>query len=571
MMQAKARYLAVMEKALQAYSPQEISAAIPPAGELFDDIHWCARVASVIGILLSVGRAEQYRAIWEPLMNALVDDFPQRRQEHAVDFAVKEIMLRLPAVQAWVPQAVFDRWLARLAQVKPYEAYGCTKQSPHRLHNINVYNMVGELLRGRYGLTDPAQYLDDHLAIHMAYFDENGMYRDPGCPMLYDTAARVHFQLLLHFGYRGRFAQAMDRQLAAAGKLTLYTQSACFEFPYGGRSNQYLFNEAYMAASFEYEAARHLRLGDDQTAGQFKRAARRSMDVLDRWLNGERRQHIKNFYPVSTLHGCEGYGYYAKYMITLACFAYIAYLFADDTIQECPIPAEGGRFVVATSEHFHKLFVAGAGQSLEIDTRADIHYDATGIGRYHVSGVPSEYLLSTPFAREKAYTDALGGDPAGASICPGVQTPKGIFWLSEAEKANASWEVRCCDDRRVSVVLQWEMQADALGNACFEDVYTLDSDGLHIQSRLKDGGCHTLVYSVPYFVSNGRDRGMPRLFERRFVNRIGLYAIEVMTQQRMREDAIRLSNRNGLYGRLIIGGTDKELELVIKSCFSQER
>lgn len=44
---SRARYLDIMEAALGAYAPEAVAAAIPPQGGLFDDIHACARVASV--------------------------------------------------------------------------------------------------------------------------------------------------------------------------------------------------------------------------------------------------------------------------------------------------------------------------------------------------------------------------------------------------------------------------------------------------------------------------------------------------------------------------------------------
>ena len=46
-------------------------------------------------------------------------------------------------------------------------------------------------------------------------------------------------------------------------------QSVTGEMAFGGRSNQYLFNEAYLASACAYEAARYAKEGDPALAGQF--------------------------------------------------------------------------------------------------------------------------------------------------------------------------------------------------------------------------------------------------------------------------------------------------------------
>ena len=63
--------------------------------------------------------------------------------------------------------------------------------------------------------------------------------------------------MLLHFGYRGKYYEQIDNCPKKAGLLSLTMQSPNGEMPFGGRSNQFLHNETWMAAIFEYEANRY--------------------------------------------------------------------------------------------------------------------------------------------------------------------------------------------------------------------------------------------------------------------------------------------------------------------------
>ena len=122
--------------------------------------------------------------------------------------------------------------------------------------------------------------------------------------------------------------------------MTLLMQSSAFQFPYGGRSNQYLFNEALVASCCEYEAVRHNKKGDFQLAGMFKRCAHMSAASILRWLNAmDPPKHNKNFFPHDSNHGIDGYGTYPRYLIALANFIGYGYIFADDSIEEytCPL------------------------------------------------------------------------------------------------------------------------------------------------------------------------------------------------------------------------------------------
>lgn len=130
--------------------------------------------------------------------------------------------------------------------------------------------------------------------------------------------------------------------------------------------------------------------------------------------------HIKNGHPYAEGYGCEGYGYFNKYMVTVASFAYLAYVLADDTIEPLPAVAEVGGFIHSTSVHFHKTFVNFGGYFLEYDTNADFHYDCNGLGRVHKKGAPSMLCLSVPVPPTPANYKVDIENPGPMSICGGA-------------------------------------------------------------------------------------------------------------------------------------------------------
>ena len=221
---------------------------------------------------------------------------------------------------------------------------------------------------------------------------------------------------LLRTGYKGKYATRIEQMLDKTADLTLQMQSVTGELAFGGRSNQFLNNEPMLSSYFEMEAARFAEKGDHVKAGQFKAAALLAAEATLRYLNLDPISHIKNRYDVSTKIGCEGYGYFNKYMITVASNIYICVLFGNDRIAPTVAPAETGGYIISTSEHFHRTFLNCGGYSLEWDTNADPHYDANGLGRVHKKGCPTPLCLSVPFPHEPQYT-LEDENPSQMSLC----------------------------------------------------------------------------------------------------------------------------------------------------------
>ena len=82
-------------------------------------------------------------------------------------------------------------------------------------------------------------------------------------------------------------------------------------------------------------------------------------------------------------------------MITAASNLYGAYQVCDDSITASE-SEDLESDVCKTSYHFHKVFMKCGGYSLEFDTNADHHYDASGLGRVHHAKAPSSICISVP-------------------------------------------------------------------------------------------------------------------------------------------------------------------------------
>jgi hypothetical protein len=549
----KQHYLDLIELAFNGYDlPAFHQASVEAETGHIPDVQAYSRVTSITGILLANRRIPEHLQLWKSMMTACCEDLHCHQGNLMVDFAVKEVMLSYFAMKEGVDRETSTKWLGALQQIEPYRNYYYTNQTvtdKEKLHNINIYNMVGEYFRERAGLTDTTAYFETHWPHQLTLFDENGMYRDPGNPILYDLTTRCQIQLLLGTGYQGPYREALDEQLRKAGLQTLFMQSAAGELPYGGRSNQYLFNEALIAANAEYEACRYKQLGDLKTAGAFKRTARLALNSLQRWLIEESPpRHIKNFFPLDSGYGTEDYGYYAKYMATFGTFLYIAVLSVDDSIEEYTCPAEIGGYTWQTSDAFHKVFANCGGYSIEIDTRADHNYDATGLGRLHKRGVPTELALSMPCSAEPKYRLPESVRSKALSLCAGWMDGAGeVQWLSDSEfLSDYSVEIVKEDQDEVICCVTYSGGGIPEGMR-IRETYTLTEAGLAIQVEQLGETPSVLYYQVPLLLTNGKHETTIASSDKEISVVMDGYRYDVVSQHKLTALGSEHGNRNGIY------------------------
>ena len=511
----KEHYIDLMEKALSAYSDDHIHQYFEEVKEKGLTEHGFPRLTANIGILASHGRRQDLIPIFQEMMEFCCTQIPKKKA--ANDFSVREIICCLRELDrsGIVDQETLDHWKQEISAIDPWTCYTVTAKKPEDpVRNWALFSGVSEFFRQQYGLCSAEEFIDLQIASQLKWFDGNGMYMDNGgCiihqPMVYDLVARGLFCLLLHFGYRGKYYTTIDKHLKKAGLLSLQMQSVTGELPYGGRSNQFPHNEAWLASLMEFEANRYTKEGNPALSAAFKAGADRALASVEEWLNKTPIRHIKNRFPTETKYGCEEYAYFDKYMITTASFLYTGYLMCDESLPAVEMPA-GTPAVCQTSAYFHKYFLKCGDYCAEVDTDGDPHYDSSGLGRLHRRGAPSVIALSVPCPVNPNYTLNLPSRIA-ISICPGIRV--GGVWHFAAEEG-IRWEctaLKAMDDCAVATF------SCRFGEETVDVRYRLDNGGLTVEvTGEKEVACLLPAFffdGEKYSEISAEDRSLSVLYE----------------------------------------------------------
>ncbi len=434
----KSKYIDLMEKTLSAYTDAHIL-------RYFNDVkteglteHGFPRLTADIGILIAHGRRRDLLPIFLEMMEFCCKTIPNVKA--ANDFSVREIVCCLLEIEQShsVPTEMTARWRSYLATIEPTTCYNeFAKHPKDSVRNWALFTAVSEYYRKSAGIGGSEEFIELQLYQQLQWLDENGMYRDNSKheqwqPIMYDLVPRGLFSMILDQGYHGASYAAIDGALQKAGLLTLEMQSPTGEMAFGGRSNQFLHNEALMCIALEYEAKRYAREGNAPLAARFKAASARALEAMGQWLNKQPIRHIKNFFSRDGGYGCEGYAYFDKYMITVASFLYAAYSICDDTIP-FEKSVDHTTSTVQTSPYFHKLFAKAGGYGLEFDLFADPRFDANGLGRVHREGAPTAICLSCPCPAQPYYSVDIER-PVATSLCSAIRADG--EWLLGAEETS---------------------------------------------------------------------------------------------------------------------------------------
>ncbi len=540
----KNTYIDIMELALDAYADTHIDEYYGRVVREGITEHGFPRLTANIGILIAHGRRCDLKERFIGMMDLCCETLPYRKA--ANDFSIRELVFAILALE----EAGWDctKWRHDLAKINPFACYTCLAKTPtDRIGNWAAFGCASEYLRQVAGIGDASAFLELHMPTQLQEFDESGLYRDPNCPMVYDLAVRVLMSVMLHFGYDGRFRDEADEYLRKGGLLTLKLQSSCGEIPFGGRSNQFLLNEAMLAAVCEAEADRYHRAGDHRLAGQFKDAAALAAENILGWIaHCEGKKHVKNRYHRDSGIGCEGYGYFDKYMITLASNIYCAYVMADDGIPVVDCPARVGGFTLRTSENFHKFVANCGGYMLEFELAADPKYDATGLGRIHRAGAKPTAALSVPFPKTPANYATAGENLHPLAMCAGVVSADGVVYA-------------CCEKQQLDVtvtredtaLVAFEVTCVVCGKRLTE-AYEVSADGV----KIRVSGEGEIAYALPIFRFDGQVETAIEAETKRISVLYEGCRYTVETNGELIDDGSDYYNRNGAYRLYHAQGAD---------------
>jgi hypothetical protein len=557
----KERYLRLMEKALAAYSADMIDDYFARVQREGLTEHGFARLTADIGVLIAHGRRTDLAPRFLAMMDFCCAAMPHVKA--ANDFTVREIVTCIMALEehAAVPPEKLVQWKNGLAQVVPEKTYDVWASYPEQeCYNWACFSAASEYMRNRMGLGDSRTGIDTQIATQLQWLDENGMYHETGSPMVYDLVPRALFAVLLHFGYSGPHAAAMETCLEKSIRCDLRMQSVSGEIPYGGRSAQFWHNEAWLAIVFEYAAARCAKRGEHAAAAQYKSRIRRALAHMEAGLDERPIHHNKTRFATETGYGCEGYAYFDKYMITTASILYMACLLCDETAGAGAEPPVQTADVWQTSAWFHKVFAHAGGYTLQFDTAADAHYDCSGLGRVHRAGAPTPLCLSLSCTVNGNYKTDLP-DAVPLAIAPGVKTADGWQYATGGETVYTVEELHAdaaADAARVRLCCRFP------GGQTVETQYTADKTGVSI--RVKGSGEIALL--LPAFAFYGAVHPEITAAEKTLAVSYRGWACRYTAEKAGIADTARMAaNRNGHYRVFAAQGRD---ELAVRITMEKE-
>lgn len=544
----KSRYLDLMEKCLSAYSIDHILRYFQDVKENGLKNQGFPRLAANIGILASHGRRQDLIPLFREMMEFCCTQIPQGKAGN--DFSVREIVCCLQELEkSGILEAdLLNRWKRKIATIDPWKCYTVTAKAPEDpVRNWALYSCVSEYFRQQYVFCDSEEFIDLQIASQLKWFDKNGMYMDNShCvirhPMVYDLVARGLFSLLLHFGYRGKHYAVINANLKKAGLYSLQMQSVTGELPYGGRSNQFLHNEAWLAALMEFEASRYAKEGNKNLSAAFKAGVERALASVEEWLDKTPIRHIKNRFPTETKYGCEATASFDKYMITAASFLYAGYLMCDESLRAAEKLPDAPA-VCRTSAYFHKFFLKCGDYFAEVDTNGDPNYDSSGLGRFHRKNAPSAIALSVPCPLNPVYTLDLPQRMA-ISICPGILA--GGQWHFASEEG-VRWE---CTDLQTTDDCAVAKFTCFFGEEAVSVQYALNNQGLTVEVT----GDDAVVCMLPAFFFDGETHGNIFFDDHKLSVRYEGWECCYTTIDRIQDLRQLGANRNGYYKAFIASG-----------------
>ena len=504
-----------------------------------------ARLLNSAAWLYNHGHEPFPKEVWQLLMERLLEDLLGNHEINGAEFTVLEIC------QTLISYGNEDgRFSGLLSKINPYEKYHSTleKLPPEELHNFCMYGICAEYLRSLVTGIPADDFIERHWEVQKKKFNNRGMYMDPDCPHVYDITSRYRLALMLGYGYRGSVASEMKNVLMEGAKGLLFFLSADYKFPFGGRSNQYQFNEALFASLCEFYCKEYAE-SDPVKAGMFRRCAGKCIEGLGRWMDIEEPRHIKNMFSTDSGFGIDSYGSYNSYMTSTGSFITGALKFTDRTVMEYTPPCELGGYIHSTDMDFHKVFASAGGYSVQIDLSADSKFDSTGLGRIHLYGAPCELALSIPFTGKPKYRMPENMvSPGGRCIGP--------YWMEKGQRVylaetGLGSEPSIIEERNDKVFFSVRYDAEVRG--CVTEEYEISKDGI---TAKYSADFSEIGICVPLLHSNGSEKTEIEMMDSRVSVKLGGYIYTVSWESGLECEISNalLYNRNGVYRELDIRG-----------------
>ena len=558
----KADYIRLMDRVLDAYSAEHIDRFYGEVKEHGIKEHGFPRVVANIGILLSHGKRLYLKEKFKEMMDFTTENLIHCKKNMLCsggnEFSVREICLSLREVEKALlfSDEVIANWKENLKRIVPATCYTDLAVTRNDIKfNWALFGAVSEQARKIMKLASEDDFIELQTATQLLRIDVNGMYEDAleYPPMVYDVVPRMLFSLLLTLGYEGEHKEAICELLEKSSEPTLKMQSVTGELAFGGRSNGFLHNECVFSALLEFYASWYKKKGNTEKSNRFKEAAHRAVEKLSEYLSYERITHVKNRFDITSSYGCEDYAYFDKYMITSASMLFNAYLMCDDDIEV--VEEEVEPYVYLTAPKFHKAFLRCGDYFAEIELEADSHYDASGIGRLHKKGAPSEICLSFPGTENPSYY--IGREnKLGMSLAAGHKDGENSFYSLTGK---TKYEVVKTESTKDYAFCELSCRFEN-GTEIKEEI-KLTKDGLKVHLE----GSGELLFILPAISTDGENEGKANPDGEKLTVEYRGHKCLYTVNGKIRNTGEIVGNRSGLYDIFEAYGKDKlDISVVIE-------
>lgn len=486
-----------------------------PAGLIGDPYHpagvetptTTGRYTAAVAHLLRAGRCldllESGARALDWCCAKIAEHHRQGTQLLGAGFYLKDMLVLYEVLQGRVDAGRWARWSEQLSAPTPEALYDGER-------NWHFYNAAAETLRVKHGLSARRDAIDALVAGQMPWWTAHGLYRDPNEPTTYDLTVRQALAFMLENGYDGEYVDWMRQVLRTGALTTLLFVSPNGVAPFGGRSNQFHHMEAMIAYFCEWQAREEARAGNLALAGALRRVALAGAETDRRWLLQDPYFSLKNQVREPLAFGHDpnhpGLSLHGAYGLLAANLFGGTYHVADPTIPAAPAPSDIGGYLLYLSDAFYRLWATAGSYHIQLDTRAQPGYDATGLGRLHRRGLPIDVGLNMGIAARPTYTLPVAAAPRSVALGVGWPANGGWRYLSEANRETHDVAVQThAEGASVAFTVCYESRGDGLnGVARVQEEYLLSEEGLRV--RVTVPGAARLRLQVPVIETDGRHR-----------------------------------------------------------------
>jgi hypothetical protein len=376
--------------------------------------------ALAAAVLVSEGDESLRASAEKAMVNASVTLSSGKAPQGHADFFTAPLMLADQLLREGAAAEPLEKWQAALAGIDAETIYDTTDRKQPQPNNWSVINLTGEFLRYSAGLGGEPEFWERHLDQQIQRFDEFGFYLDGrghDHPLAYDLISRYHLAALLRHGYSGRHAEALRKILLRGAVTSLFVQAPTGEWPGVGRSSHHQWNDASLAAIYEW-AATELNGEAPELAAACRRGAQLAVGSVMRWHRaGGDLNILRNRFEPEERHGFEHYSVHTTYNLWTAAALAFACDFTGGGATQAPLPSEIGGYVLELSEAFHQVIAADRGWYLQIDKFGTPSTNPTGLIRINRAGCnaqigPSEGCVAQPRYEGIGARDFLSYAPA---------------------------------------------------------------------------------------------------------------------------------------------------------------